>query len=260
MGSVFPERCYIKVRSPVSQQISYCKTDLIEQRLLWLQLELTACIPIGANDEQRIRTACAGLQAQTKALDLIANNLANLSTTGYRAQQPLFRSSLEVANREEMDPLNRAVNDFDVLAGSQVDLRAGNMVRTGNSLDLAIEGTGFFAVQTKAGTTYTEWKFSGVPRRPPGNWRGRFVLGDQGPASVPAGTISISPDGVLSVDGAVSARLRISDLDPGAVPGPVGKQYSSIPAQSVRPAAESYVSARHAGSRPTLARCPQSST
>lgn len=186
--------------------------------------------------------ACAGLQAQTQALELIANNLANLSTTGYRAQQPLFRSSLESAESQLTNPLNRAVNDFNVLGGSQIDLSAGTLVPTGNSLDLAIEGKGFFAVQTPAGTLYTRNGNFQVSRD--GHLvtaAGDFVLGEQGPVIVPSGAVSISPDGTLSANGAVADRLRVVDLAPGGVPVPVGKEYFSIPATALRPADGSHL-------------------
>src|SRR5271163_3392968 len=99
--------------------------------------------------------ACAGLQAQTQALEVIANNLANINTTGYRGQQPLFRSLLASSSGEFNDPLNQAINNFSALGGSRADLTPGNLQSTGNPLDLAVEGSGFFAIQTPAGTLYT---------------------------------------------------------------------------------------------------------
>ena len=99
--------------------------------------------------------ACAGLRAQTQALELIASNVANISTTGFRGQQPMFRSLLASTGYQMADPLNQAINDFGVLEGSRADLSAGNLERTGNSLDLAIEGNGFFAIQTHGQTLYT---------------------------------------------------------------------------------------------------------
>ena len=90
-----------------------------------------------------LRGVRAGLRAQTQALELIASNVANINTTGYRGQQPMFRSLLASAGPELPDPLNHAINDFGVLGGSRTDLAPGNLDRTGNPLDLAIEGPGF---------------------------------------------------------------------------------------------------------------------
>ena len=99
--------------------------------------------------------ACAGLKTQTQALEFIANNLANINTTGYRGQQPTFHSFLAGAKNVAANPLNQAINDFNILGGARLDLSAGNMQSTGNSFDLALEGDGFFSVQTSAGTMYT---------------------------------------------------------------------------------------------------------
>ena len=78
--------------------------------------------------------ACAGLAAQTQALELVANNLANLGTAGFRGQQATFRSLLAGGATVAWNPLNAAVNDFGVLSGSRVDLTSGNLVTTGNPL------------------------------------------------------------------------------------------------------------------------------
>jgi len=186
--------------------------------------------------------ACAGLQAQSQALELTANNLANLDTTGYRAQTSLFRSLLADAVSDSADPINRAVNNFNLLGGSQTDLHAGNLERTGNPFDLAVEGKGFFAVQTSAGTLYTRdgnFQVSRTGRLTTSS--GDPVLGEDGPLVIPAGTISISPDGTLSSDGAIAGKLRLVEFTPGASPTPYGKSYYSAPNAQVRLAVDSYV-------------------
>jgi len=140
------------------------------------------------------------------------------------------------------DPLSRVVNNFSLLGGAQTDLRAGNLERTGNPLDLAVEGNGFFVVQSSAGTLYTRDGNFQVSR----NGRlttssGDPVLGEDGPILVPAGTVSISPDGTLSSDGAVAGKLRVVEFAPGTSPTPCGRAYYSAPPAQLRLAADSYV-------------------
>ncbi|MBV8049757.1 MAG: flagellar basal-body rod protein FlgF [Acidobacteriaceae bacterium] len=186
--------------------------------------------------------ACAGLEAQSRALDLVANNLANLNTSGFRAQQSLFRSFLADPSAAVEDPLNRAINNYSVLGGSRIDLSSGNLQRTGNSLDLAIEGSGFFAVQTHAGVVYTRdgnFQISAAGRLV--TRAGDLVLGEQGPISIPSGVISISPDGTLSADGAVVDKMRVLQFATGSEPISIGESYYSIPKDQVRPATDSYV-------------------
>lgn len=186
--------------------------------------------------------ACAGLRAQTQALELVASDVANISTTGYRGQQPMFGSLLASANGELPNPLNHAINDFGVLAGSRTDLSSGTLEKTGNPLDLAIEGNGFFAVQTRAGTLYTrngnfQISITGQLTTSAGD----PVLGEQGPITMPSGSASISSDGTISTNGAVAGKLRIVEFLPGVSPLAVGNSYYSAPAKQLRPAADSSV-------------------
>lgn len=187
--------------------------------------------------------ACAGLRAQTQALELIASNVANISTTGYRGQQPMFHSLLASAGHQLSDPLNHAINDFGVLEGSRTDLSTGNLERTGNSLDLAIEGKGFFAIQTRGGTLYTRnGNFQVSPNGQLTTAAGDLVLGEDGkPITLPSGEISISPDGTISSSGAVAGKIKIAEFAPGTVPVAAGNSYYSVPATAVRSATDSNI-------------------
>jgi flagellar basal-body rod protein FlgF len=186
--------------------------------------------------------ACAGLRAQTQALEVVANNLANINTGGYRGQQPTFHSLLANASGTGSNPLNRAINDFNVLGGTRMDLSQGNLDRTGNPLDLAIEGSGFFAVQTPAGTLYTrKGNFQVSASGQLTTSGGDPVLGTEGPITLPSGTVTISPDGTLSVNGAVAATLRVVEFAAGTSPTPVGPASYSVPSSALQPPAGSNV-------------------
>ena len=82
--------------------------------------------------------ACSGLVARTQALDLAANNLANASTTAYRAEQPTFHAALASHGLRTADARSAALNQFSVIGSTRVDLAQGNLESTGNPLDLAI--------------------------------------------------------------------------------------------------------------------------
>jgi len=183
--------------------------------------------------------ACTALKTQSNALELIANNVANINTTGYRAQLPSFESLLvEGRNSTPGNGWSRLVNQFAVVDGARLDLTEGNLQRTGNALDLALDGPGFFAVQTKAGELYTR----------NGNFRlsatgqlitaaGDAVLGTAGPINVPGNAqIAIGPDGTISLAGAVSGKLRLAEFAAGAQLTAVGGQYYSGPTKAATPA------------------------
>jgi flagellar basal-body rod protein FlgF len=186
--------------------------------------------------------ACAGLSAQTQALDLIANNVANLNTTGYRGQQQTFRSLVASASGEFSNPLNRALNNFNVLGNTRTDLSSGSLQETGNAADVGIEGEGFFVVQTQAGPVLTRnGNFQISTAGQLQTQAGDPVLGEQGPITVPSGPLSISADGTLSVNGAVADTIRLVELTPGNSPVAVGTSYYSAPDDALRPAAHSSV-------------------
>src|SRR5215475_7052650 len=95
--------------------------------------------------------AYTGLMARTQALDTAANNLANAGTNGFRAQRDYFSGVLVDSLRPGSpadSQLGRTVNDFGILGGNAIDLGQGNIAATGNPLDLAIQGPGFFAIKT----------------------------------------------------------------------------------------------------------------
>ena len=186
--------------------------------------------------------ACAGLAAQTQALELVAHNLANLATTGYRGQQTTFRSLLTGNGVVSLNPLNVAINNFGVLSGSRLDLRAGSPVSTGNPLDVAIAGTGFFNVQSPQGVSYTrDGSFHVTSTGQLVTSQGNAVLGEQGPVTVPNGNVAISSDGTISVDGNVVDKLRLVEFPPGTNLTAMGNATYSAPAGSAVAAAESSV-------------------
>jgi len=99
--------------------------------------------------------ASAGLAAQTQALELVAHNLANLATTGYRGEQTTFRSLLVGNGAVQTNALNAAVNDFGVLSGSRLDLTAGQPHPYRKPLRCRSLGSGFFYGAIRASALYT---------------------------------------------------------------------------------------------------------
>jgi len=195
----------------------------------------------------------SGFAARMDALDLLANNLANVNTTGYKSHHEFYRS-LEAAlsSQPSLIPagtlsgsLNHSVNEFGVLGGSDMDFSQGTLERTGNDTDVALQGTGFFAVQTKNGVRYTrDGSFVLNKDRNLITANGDLVLSVQNnkvnkPIQVPSGKISISADGTLSVDGALVAKLRIEEFPQGTELTPEGNTYWKAPDGAGKPASAS---------------------
>ena len=114
--------------------------------------------------------ACVALMARSQAMDLVANNLANTSTPGYRGQHNIFRSFLAAASGHPGSGLNQAVNDFGVSGGSQMDLAQGNLEHTGNDFDLGHARTRVFSSSDHERPCFhAQRKFPSVGARPTGH-------------------------------------------------------------------------------------------
>ena len=161
--------------------------------------------------------AMTGLIARTQALDTAAANLANAQTPGYRAEREYFRSVLLGPDARDSQ-LGQTVNQYGLLGGDRLNLGQGALQQTGNPLDLAIEGQGFFAVLTSQGVRYT--RDGGFHRSPAGmlvTQAGEPVLSAANqPIPIPPGEVSVGANGVVSVAGGAVATVGVFTFPPGA--------------------------------------------
>lgn len=154
--------------------------------------------------------AASGASSQITALDVTANNLANASTPGYKAQTALFQEHLIQAAfvgdaRQEMR--------YTGVAEVSSDMRPGSISPTGRPLDAAIAGDGFFTVQTPEGERYTR---AGAFHVAPGGGLvtpdGHAIVGTTGKplfAANSQGAITLGEDGSLRAGKEVVGRLKI---------------------------------------------------
>jgi flagellar basal-body rod protein FlgF len=145
--------------------------------------------------DRLLYVAMTGAKQLMQAQSLVAHNLANISTTGFRADLARF----EAAPVEGPGYPSR-VNT--VGTGLGFDRTQGALVQTGSNLDVAVDGVGWIAVQAKDGTeAYTRSASLNVNALGLLQTdRGELVLGDNGPVAVPPNTsVSIAKDGTVSV-------------------------------------------------------------
>jgi flagellar basal body rod protein FlgG len=146
------------------------------------------------------------MRARLEELDRLAADLANVSTAGYKTE----RTGTFMVERDRFaTELDSAV---DVVSGvSRTDFRPGTLATTGRDLDVAIEGNGFFVVQTPAGERYT--RNGAFTRRGDGvltTAAGEPVLGDDGgEITLNAGPASVGADGTIRSGNAVAGQLRV---------------------------------------------------
>jgi flagellar basal-body rod protein FlgF len=151
--------------------------------------------------------ALSGNLAAMKRLDVISNNLANVNTPGFKKDRMSFESLL-------MASTGAANGDQPVLAENSfyTDFSAGPVKQTGNTLDLALEGNGFFVVNTPQGQAYTR---QGTFQR---NSAGRLVNRDgyevvgTGALTINGSKVEIDSKGGVQVDGAQQGTLQVVDF------------------------------------------------
>jgi flagellar basal-body rod protein FlgF len=146
--------------------------------------------------------------ALARELDVIANNVANIDTTGYKADGSLFEEYLSSAARG--DQSNARVS-FVQDRGVWHDMSQGPIERTGNPLDVAIDGShAFLAVQTANGVRYTRdgaLQINAQGQLVTAN--GDAVLGTSGPITFQPNDNQVS----ISKDGTISVREANSNVD-----------------------------------------------
>jgi flagellar basal-body rod protein FlgF len=150
------------------------------------------------------------MTALRREMDIIANNLANMSTASFKAEKPLFTSFLNKTPRSDSVAY---VEDF----GTVRDLQIGTITPTDNPLDLAINGEGYFSIQTPDGIRYTRAGIFSINKDGELVTRQGYQLLDSGdnPIEIPQGTlnITVSTDGTISVDGIQLTKVGLSRFE-----------------------------------------------
>jgi flagellar basal body rod protein FlgG len=156
--------------------------------------------------------AAAGLQARIDALDMLANNIANASTTGFKKDGEFYNLYMDAEARAANGDVMPAM---PVVEKPWTDFSQGTLTPTGRPRDLALSGKGFFAVNGPSGTLYTRnglFQIDPTGRVTTGEGYG-VRLDDGNVLQVqPDAQIEISADGTVLQEGAVLGRLAIADL------------------------------------------------
>ena len=189
--------------------------------------------------------AASGMRSRMESLDLLANNVANASTGGYKADRE-FYSLYAAPESVDVDGGNDTAL-MPVIERPWIDHSQGALQATGNPLDVALSGPGFFAVQGPSGPLYTRngsfhleadgriATTDGYPVRSAGG--GSLTL-------QPARPIEISGDGTVRQDGTVIGQLEVVDFTATAGLAKQGSNYfrivdsASQPGQAIRTAVE----------------------
>lgn len=179
-------------------------------------------------------TAAAGMRSKMESLDLLANNISNMGTAGFKMDREWFGlfTSAEAAGAVLEDGRPAPVN-LPVVERQWTDLSQGVLVETGNPLDLAISGKGFFIVQAATGLLYTRNGNFHLSKRgrieTAEGYRLRVLRPDGSEVAFdPAKAIEIKPEGIARQDGEDLGRVALADFEPGAAMVKQGSSYIKL--------------------------------
>jgi len=151
------------------------------------------------------------IEALTQEFNIIAHNLANVSTVGFKRRCNAFSQSVEAQDPESYSPGTIDLN-------SAFDFSQGSMVETSRPLDFALHGKGFFVIETPDGPRYTRNGIFNINQNSQiVDSLGRIVAGQAGPLTIPTniGTsqLHVANDGTISAGEISIGKFRLIDFN-----------------------------------------------
>ena len=193
--------------------------------------------------EASLYVATATQRNIEKQLVVVANNIANSNTVGFRAESIDFNSLISTTAK---DPVH-----FPVVAGMRASYEQGALVETGNPYDVAISGDGWFAITTPAGTAYTrDGRLEVNPFGELQTLEGFPVL-DSGEAPIQldpsAGVPTIHPDGRIEQNGSQVASLGLFEITKENMTGRYTNTsfFTNVPATPIAPGTDTTITQRY---------------
>ena len=178
----------------------------------------------------------AGAITQERQMELLAHNLGNIHTAGFKKDDAVFGTILA----RSVGPHVAGIDLFPQVATVRPNVTQGTLRYTGHDMDVALEGDGFFVVGTANGERhYRGGQFQINKKNELATFSGDPVLGKDGPIKMSDGPLAIDKRGVVSVGGKTVGTLRIEKFSEAEVPVKAGDLYwvpprNAVPAKDVR--------------------------
>ncbi len=158
-------------------------------------------------------SALSGNIAAMKRMDIISNNLANANTPGFKKDKMLFEGLLAGNVKPPAVPQGSTADPILQKENVYIDYSQGPVGQTGNSFDLAIDGDGFFVVETPSGPAYTrQGNFHVSADGTLVTVDGYPVMGQGGAIRVQGSKVDINAKGEVTVDGNQAGTINIVDF------------------------------------------------
>jgi flagellar basal-body rod protein FlgF len=157
---------------------------------------------------------CSGINSLMQQYMTVANNIANAGTVGYKRSISSFSADL---SRQIQNIKDASLSSNQIDVASKIDFSQGQIVSTGRSLDIALEGKGFLVLETPEGPLYTRAGSLNVNTLGQlVDSSGRLVAGENGPIVIPTEasllSVRVNPDGMVSADGQEVGKLKVVEF------------------------------------------------
>ena len=177
-----------------------------------------------------IRTSASGMIPKARKQEMIANNIANVATPGYKKDR-MFTKELSRATLKQLKKTTQSDWQKPMVDKLYTDFAPGSFDNTGNPLDLAIDGDGFFQLQDSEGNVFLTRSGSFQVDSEgyisfPGGYR---LIGEGGPIQVGNGQVTVGADGEISVDGVVTDQVRAVDVADQSTLEKLGSSLFGVP-------------------------------
>ena len=181
--------------------------------------------------------AASGLRARTETLDLLANNLANAATSGFKSDHEFY--NLYVSPEVQAFEGPGSPTTVPVIEKNWIDFSQGSLVRTDNKLDLALDGKGFFTAKGPTGPLYTRnGSFRLSPKGELTTVEGYPLLTEDNKTiqSQSDSPLQVSQDGEVLQDGQTLGKLRLVDFSSASPVAKFGNTYFQMTDPLAKPA------------------------
>jgi flagellar basal-body rod protein FlgF len=180
--------------------------------------------------------AASGIQARMDSLDMLANNMANGSTSGFKVDREFYSTFTGASAFAQSDP---SVGDAPVVEKNWTDFSQGPLTATGNATDLALSGTGFFAVNGPNGPLYTRagtFRVSVTGALVTAEGYAVRQVGGQPMQLTSSDPIDVSPDGEVSQANQQIGQLELASFsEPNQLTRGAGSYFENPDPKSITP-------------------------
>ncbi|MGA7415374.1 MAG: flagellar hook basal-body protein [Bryobacteraceae bacterium] len=163
-----------------------------------------------------IATAASGMRSRMQTLDLLANNIANTSTSGYKADQESYNLYFGDDAWDAFNEGRPPTNEMPVIQQSWTDLAQGTLLETASPYDVALASSGFFVVTTSGGQLFTRNGHFRISKNGRLETHDGFAVQSKGGGEIvidPALPFQIAKNGDITQTGNTVAQLRVVTVD-----------------------------------------------